>query len=395
MTYFSNHFWPFAPLCCALSFLPPTAANQPAVAPPIVRRHDVSDARFLEFGEQFNCLAYIGGGCGTVIAPDWILTAAHVGNGVSYFRRHVRINGEEYEVKRKLVHPGFAQNPPGKLDHDIALLQLTRPVTGVEPIKLYRESDELGQVIIFLGNGSTGTGKTGPDQRGRRQKRASTNTVSEASKLWLTFDFNAPSDAEVTPLEGISGPGDSGGPCLLQKGDELFVMGVSSWNSGDGAGAEGLYQTTEHYPRVSAYAKWIDETIADPPASSALPRPTPFTDVGLANTVHGQIAKGYLDMLNGMDMEAFFDEHVATSPLTLVSGMTLNGFEDVANEFTTLDIQLTCLEFLENGANITLFVEFSKAMDIGARFAAITLHFNDANPPRLRSLSSDFRMTRE
>jgi hypothetical protein len=395
MIIHSKLSWILLPLCIAHPPFHFNIANQPTKAPAIVRRHDVPDERFLEFGEQFNCLAFVNGGCGTLIAPDWILTAAHVGSGVSHFRRTVRINGQEYEVKRKIIHPGFAKNAPGELADDIALLQITKPVAGVKPVKLYRATDELGKAIVFVGNGSTGTGESGPDRSGRRQKRASTNTVSKVTESWLTFVFNAPSDPEVTELEGISGPGDSGGPCLLRKGDELYVMGVSSWNSGDETGTEGRYQTTEHYPRVSAYSKWIDAMIAHPSDSSFLPRPVPLTSKGLPSTVYGKVAAEYLAVLNGGDIEEFYEKHLVPSPMCLVSGMTLEDFQSLAREWSASGISLTCLEYLENGADITLFVQFSKTMDIGARFAAITLHFNDAVLPRMRSLSNDLRMSRD
>ena len=72
------------------------------------------------------------------------------------------------------------------------------------------------------------------------------------------------------PVGRILLPGDSGGPALLEKDGTLLIAGISSGQDNRAQGKEGVYGVLEYYTRVSAYAQWIDETIAGKPQ----PKPT-------------------------------------------------------------------------------------------------------------------------
>ncbi|HBZ39023.1 MAG TPA: serine protease, partial [Balneola sp.] len=64
---------------------------------------------------------------------------------------------------------------------------------------------------------------------------------------------------DALPLEGISGPGDSGGPALWFDGDQAYILGVSSHQNGRGMGKpEGVYDVYEFYTRVSEFTDWIE-----------------------------------------------------------------------------------------------------------------------------------------
>jgi hypothetical protein len=104
----------------------------------------------------------------------------------------------------------------------------------------------------------TGTGETGPDGEDGRLRGAQ-NTVSAApAPGWIAFEFDAPPAGD--DLEGISGPGDSGGPALLERDGRQFVVGVSSSNdSGDAAPCR--YGSREYYARVSYAVPWLRETM--------------------------------------------------------------------------------------------------------------------------------------
>jgi len=75
---------------------------------------------------------------------------------------------------------------------------------------------------------------------------------------------------DAMPLEGISGPGDSGGPTLI----DLCVAGVSSAqrvvidvdDEGRETGGPGRYGVIEVYTRVSSYLPWIRAATARLPA---------------------------------------------------------------------------------------------------------------------------------
>jgi len=208
----------------------------------------------------------IGNGMGTLIAPTWILTAAHVARNFAHGspgnrstgEHLVSINGSDYRVARVVLHPDYVRRPSRQAD--IALIELTDRVANHRYAELYRESDEVGQEVIFVGSGDFGTGHTGPTRRDR-VLRGATNRVDRVDARTLYFTFDAPGSENVTELEGISGPGDSGGGALIERDGRVYVAGVSCCQDHDGT--EGLYGVTEIYPRVSFYAAWIDQVMRD------------------------------------------------------------------------------------------------------------------------------------
>ena len=64
-------------------------------------------------------------------------------------------------------------------------------------------------------------------------------------------------------LEGISGPGDSGGPGFLEVDGVVHLAGVSSGQSTRATGGRAsVYGVTEYFTRVSFYANWLAEVMA-------------------------------------------------------------------------------------------------------------------------------------
>jgi len=72
-------------------------------------------------------------------------------------------------------------------------------------------------------------------------------------------NFDSTESENTTELEGVSGPGDSGGPAFIDLDDVRYIVGVSS-NQQDN-GKEGVYGVTEYYARISFYKKWIEKNI--------------------------------------------------------------------------------------------------------------------------------------
>jgi hypothetical protein len=246
----------------------PIAVLMPSLASGIVIRHDVPDAAYLARESDFpglfgiyrtkaghkECIA-------TVISPNWAITAAHCardkrllagatsgGRGYS-----VEVAGKSASIDRVIHHPGTgAGRAP-----DVALLRFTSPVTHVAPVSLYRGRDELGRTVVMPGWGGTGNGKSGLGVEDGLF-RVAENVVDrvEQSRLWWKFDAPGPNSRSLT-LEGISGPGDSGGPAFIKTPEGWKLAGVSSAQDTMG-GAEGLYGVEEAFVRVSAFISWID-----------------------------------------------------------------------------------------------------------------------------------------
>jgi hypothetical protein len=241
---------------------PPLNLTQ-ADVPAIIRRHDVPDSAYVQRGQGFTSLAHLylptpqgaADGEGTLIAPRWVLTAAHVATEVR--RGHmVTVGSEQIAVDSIVVHPQWNDGP-----HDLALLRLSRAAV-VRPAQLYRQSAEANQPIVIVGYGDFGSGETGPQGNDHRV-RGATNRIDEATDLWLKFAFDPPDNPRTTPLEGVSGPGDSGGPAYLDGVPGEVLVGVSSGQSTRAAGGPGRYGVVEYYVRVSRYILWI-ESITGP-----------------------------------------------------------------------------------------------------------------------------------
>ena len=93
----------------------------------IIRRHDRDDARHLALGRDLEAVVdmRLPGGAGTLIAPAWVLTAAHVVQLIRLPHR-IRVGEHDYGIARMISFPG------GQVGRDdIALVQLDRPVTDV------------------------------------------------------------------------------------------------------------------------------------------------------------------------------------------------------------------------------------------------------------------------
>lgn len=229
----------------------------------IIGRHDVDAAEYLLAEEAYAAVFnfFENGGAGTLIAPEWAVTAAHVGRDIPQDGSHsVEIGGKSYLVDGVVLHPDWSQSH----FNDIALVRLAEPVEWVEPIRLYRKNDETGQVAILVGRGDFGNGLTGATVMDGRL-RAATNIVEkiETGSIWFAFD--APDSPNATPLEGVSGPGDSGGPAFLEVDGIPHIIGVSSFSIGlgedpPGPGHYGIWDT---YTNISSFQDWIDETMTN------------------------------------------------------------------------------------------------------------------------------------
>ncbi len=235
-------------------------------------RHDVSDEAYrgdpADYPAVFGLYAGPAGGLdclATLIDAVWAVTAAHctkdaplldgLASGDGY---PVEIAGHEVRVVSYVRHPQTAEGA----DVDLALLRLDGPVPGVAIERIYPFDDELGRTVILPGWGDSGDGVDGiaePDG----VFRVSENRVDAVADGWLVWRFDDPRSRadQALALEGISGPGDSGGPAYVVTPKGRFVVGVSAGQRTFG-GEEGLYGVDEYYVRLTWYAEWIAATIA-------------------------------------------------------------------------------------------------------------------------------------
>lgn len=230
-----------------------------SVANAIVIRHDVADKHYHAVPADFPPLAtlYSIGVHGTLIAPDWVVTAAHAVFCMDPGQK-IKVGNELVFVAERFSHPEYQLGE----EHDIALIKLARPVTSIKPADMYQGNTEKGMVVWFIGVGGTGTGKQGQtinytENNGRLRKAQ--NKIIKVTDTDIVFKFEKGSIGEA--LEGVSGNGDSGGPAYIKTKDNYILLGVSS-RADSWFYDVGEYGVTERYTRMSSYADWIRQVIS-------------------------------------------------------------------------------------------------------------------------------------
>lgn len=248
----------------------------------VVIRDDVPDMRYRMAASEFPALADLPGeGHGVLIAPRWVVTAAHA---VSW--QHtvdvVVVGGAPRAVRRVVIHPGYKKPPQEMVDaalksgdwaaffefmassDDIALIELVEPVRDIAAAWVHN-GPALGKVVRIMGRGATGTGSKGHHLHGpnRTDLRHGYNEISVSEGRWIGYTFDNPPNA--LPLEASSGSGDSGGPILVAVGNEWHVAGITAWKRGVVNGTElrpGAYGETSYGVRLGNYTDWIKQSIS-------------------------------------------------------------------------------------------------------------------------------------
>lgn len=258
----------------------------PCTASAIVIRHDVDDSEYRVPATQFPALVDMPkSGHGVLIAPHWVITAAHTIPLTSRLKR-VDINGKARRVERVVVHEGYKRLPQELIDRamatgeqnslvefvsssdDIALVKLAKPVTDAAPVALYKDSLRPGEIVEIIGKGASGNGAAGYSlgARSRTELRRAYNGITRVNDRWFCYRFDEPSSA--LPLEGALGNGDSGGPALVQVDDQWLLSGLASWKVIDGhvlSASYGRYGQVTCNVRLGHYADWIEQVISGAP----------------------------------------------------------------------------------------------------------------------------------
>ncbi|HOX59007.1 MAG TPA: trypsin-like serine protease [Candidatus Paceibacterota bacterium] len=264
--------WRLAALFCLITaFAIPGATS----AWGVTRRDDQPDQSYLDLAaspDYASVGTFSSGltGCGTLIAPDWVLTAAHLflqSSGT------FTINGATYSANQLIKHPQYVSGREMQ-GYDIGLAHLTTPVPSVTPATLYSSSLEPVYVMTFVAFGMTGTGLTGANTTDLK-RRACQNLPdgdygSPAVLLGSDFDNpHSPADSDFgdpapLPLEGLPAYGDSGGGVFLTADAKTYLAGVISFvASTDGLGNSN-YGDVTGFGRVSAFRDWINLRIPEP-----------------------------------------------------------------------------------------------------------------------------------
>gem|GEM_PF-5308335 len=245
---------------------------------------------------------------GTLIRPDWVVTAAHCvvdvdnnptepfpaknlkliqgGNEIPFSIQSFEAGKNELSVKRVLVHQGWKGlgdvDNDSLLANDIALIQLNTPVTTGKPINILdleslSTAIDSGQSILEIGRGlqeplkleelDDGGGKPAT-KLFEVELPLRANNICEEAVGQLAAQSGVELEPKLTkgqfctggvPEGGVGAcKGDSGGPIVLQNQDgTLSLVGAASYVP-DGCAQPGA---PEVHTRVPAYVPAINDVI--------------------------------------------------------------------------------------------------------------------------------------
>lgn len=256
----------------------------------VVRRADKPDSAYLKLGANAAFASvgrvevdygdgdgYVALGTATLFGRDRLVSAAHVFDSDALFgARGLRINfggGRVQAIDFRSsgvvnINPGYDSQT---LKNDVSVVFLAKKFR-LNPGAVYAgKRIALEKRITFIGYGSTGTGLTGSyvySNRKRGGQNALGRYTSGGAGFEVDFDhptnplFNSLGSSSPRRLEGLLGPGDSGGSAWAKVGKKWRLIGINSYGvdwfpNANGNGVEDDYGDRSGFIYLPNYANWL------------------------------------------------------------------------------------------------------------------------------------------
>ncbi|NER29848.1 MAG: hypothetical protein F6J89_20070, partial [Symploca sp. SIO1C4] len=182
------------------------------------------------------------------------------------------------------IHPQYTGFANPSFNDDLAIIHLSQSLPPEVPIYVLDNQPPLvGETITIVGYGLTGDGIDGylPGTASFTQKRVGQNSVdflglddeepSSNIEELFGFDFDG-EDPSTNLLGGLTlgnaiettfGPGDSGGPSFITRGESLSLFGINTFTSNPIGIKPGSFGSSGGGIILSSYWDWINSVTTE------------------------------------------------------------------------------------------------------------------------------------
>ncbi|OKK22027.1 trypsin [Streptomyces sp. CB00455] len=206
---------------------------------------------------------------GALVAPQWVVTAAHCAQEkdpsrptgtvrIGSDRRHS--GGAVRTIVEKVVHPGYVVKGDKRGFDDIALLRLDRPVGRRQPIRIADRDPEVGAPTRIIGFGTTVDASTPAGWKFPERLRQLDTRRAPAGQC-LDIDAKGELCTRSRVPGAMACSGDSGSPQIQRVGGRWQLVGTTS-GDGDYAVDPKCSGGTGIWTSVPAHKEWIGKTLA-------------------------------------------------------------------------------------------------------------------------------------